>query len=245
VKRYAQLALLLASFFVIRAAAQDQPAPAPPQQPGQPQIQITYLNVCAPDADEKQSLSSALDKIPLKPPFAADFEVARGHTSISSGELAARLSGGAASASNWVRMRREFASGYYASVEYLMTRDDKGISEILVFRVRDPKDLMQTTISVNIASTDPATVLKTDTPAARIKLERFGKSSVGLTRCPGADQRSYEPLFQGASHILSSYRDLLGVRRTVAAEFARLGTSQPAKPGKTAAAPPAAEAKKP
>ena len=240
-KRYATLALLCASF----AVAQEQPAPAPPQQPGQPQIQVTYLNVCAPDPDEKLALSSALEKIPLKPALSGDFEVARGRTTLSGGDLAARLAQTGPSPSTWVRLRREFASGYYANSEYLMTRDDKGISELLVFRVRDPKELMQVTISVNIASTDPATVLKTDTPAARIKLERFGKSSVGLTRCPGADQRSYEPLFQSASRIFSTYRDLLGTRRTVAGEFTQLPSGRPAKPSKAADAPAPAPAKKP
>ncbi len=243
-KRLATLSLLLVSFAAIRAVAQDQPA-APAQQPGQPQIQVNILNVCSPSEEEKQALASALDKIPLKPPFAADYEVARGRSSISGSPLAARLTGGNVSPSTWVRLRHEFASGYYANVEYLMTRDDKGISELLVFRVRDPKDLMQTTISVNIASTDPAVVLRTDTPAARVKLERFGKSSVGLTRCAGADQHAYESLFQGATHILSSYRDLTGARRTVPAEFSRLGTGQPAKPSKAAAAPAPAKTKKP
>jgi hypothetical protein len=244
VKRYATLALLFASFAATHLCAQDQPTTLP-QQPGQPQIQVNILNVCSPSAEEKLALSSALDKIPLKPALSGDFEVARGRTTISGGDLAARLARTSPSSSNWVRLRREFASGYYANSEYLMTRDEKGISELLVFRVRDPKELMQVTISVNIASSDPATVLRTDTPAARIKLERFGKSSVGLTRCPGADQRSYEPLFQSASRILTTYRDLLGTRKTVAAEFTHLGTGQPAKPSKTTAAPPPAAEKKP
>lgn len=233
-KRYAYL--LLAALAATPAAAQDQPA-APPQQPGQPQIQVTYLNVCTPSDEEKKQLASALDKIPLKPPFAADFEVARGKTTMTGGELAARLAGGNVPPSTWVRMRREFGSGFFSNAQYLMTRDDNGIVETLVFRVRDPKELMQVAISVTVSSSDPATVLATDTPAGRVKLERFGKSSVGLTRCPGADQKAYEPLFQSASRILSSYRDLLGARRTVAAEFARMGTGQPAKPKKTSAAP--------
>ena len=232
-KRYATLALLLATFAATQTAAQDQPTPVP-GQPGQ-QVQVTILNVCSPDADEKLALSSALDKIPLKPALSGDFEIARGRTTMSGGDLAARLAQASPTPSTWVRLRREFASGYYANSEYLMTRDEKGISELLVFRVRDPKELMQVTISVNVASSDPAAVLRTDTPAARIKLERFGKSSVGLTRCPGADQRSYEPLFQSATRILTTYRDLLGTRRTVASEFAQMPSGQPAKPSKAAA----------
>ena len=53
--------------------------------------------------------------------------------------------------------------------------------ETLIFHVRDPKDLMQVAIEEDNASsvTTPAAMLGTNTPAGRIKLERFGKSSVG------------------------------------------------------------------
>jgi hypothetical protein len=99
----------------------------------------------------------------------------------------------------------------------------------LVFRVRDPKDLMQVSIEDSASAvTTPATMLSSSTPASRIKLERFGKSSVVLARCfaseagPAPDQTAYEPLFQDASAILSNYRGLLGARSTVPEELERV-----------------------
>jgi hypothetical protein len=71
-------------------------------------------------------------------------------------------------------------------------------------------------------------MLTAATPAGRIKLERFGKSSVVLARCSGSnggpapDQSAYEPLFSSASSILSGYRKLLDARNLVPAELARI-----------------------
>jgi|GEM_PF-1606101 len=213
----------------MRAQDQTPPTPQPPAtETKQPEIHVTYLNVCTPEADEKKILTEALERIPAQPAFSADFEVARGKTGVTTGELAAKLTGGGAiPASAWVRMRREFAKGYWANVQYSMTMDQDGVAEVLVFRVRDPKEVMQVAISDTVTAGDPAAVLATDTPAARIKIERFGKSSVGLTHCPGADQKAYQSLFRGATRALAQYRDLLGARTTVPAEFARLGAGAP------------------
>jgi len=226
------LLLLLATF----ALGQDQPQSTPaPQVPGQPQIHVTYLNVCTPSDEEKKQLTDALARIPMKPPLAGDFEVARGRSSMSGGELAARLAGGNLPPSTWVRMRHEFSTGYFGNATYSMTRDDNGIVETLVLRVRDPKDLMQVALTDSVSGTDPAGVLAVDTPPTRIKLERFGKSSVGLTRCPGADQTSYQDLFKSAAQIFAAYRDALGARKTVPGEFAHLGSPSGARPKKPAA----------
>jgi hypothetical protein len=78
-----------------------------------------------------------------------------------------------------------------------------------------------------------------NTPVNRIRLERFGKSSVALARCndsdkgPAPDQSAYEPLFRTGSEILANYRRLLGAKRTVTAELAQIpsaGTSQQKMP---------------
>lgn len=227
------LCLLAAAGF-----AQDPPAAPPAQKP--PEIHVTYLNVCTPSDEEAKELAAALARVPLVPPFAQDFEVSRGRSASSGGEIAARLTGGNLPPSTFVRMRREFASGFFANVQYSMTRDENGVFEVLVFRVRDPKELMQIALTDSVTGGTPAAVLATDTPVARVKLERFGKSSVGLSRCPAADQKVYEPIFRSASRVMSSYRDLLGARKTVPAEFARLGTARPkpaAKPAGPAAKP--------
>jgi hypothetical protein len=78
------------------------------------------------------------------------------------------------------------------------------------------------------------TMVASNTPASRVRLERFGKSSVALARCPGSengpppDQSVYEPLFRSASEVLANYRSLLGVRHTVPAELAQIPTAQKA-----------------
>jgi hypothetical protein len=82
---------------------------------------------------------------------------------------------------------------------------------------------------------DPSQVLKSDTPVDRIRIERFGKPSVVLARCAGADQKSYEPLFTQGSQVMARYRSLLAVRQTALADLRRLGVGAPAaskpKPG--------------
>ena len=130
----------------------------------------------------------------------------------------------------WVRIRREFAvQAAFSTVQYSFSHDPKNMVETLIFHVRDPKDLMQVAIEDNASAvTTPATMLSTSTPASRIKLERFGKSSVVLARCPGTegnpapDQSAYEPLFQSATAIVTNYRSLLAAKSTVPAELARV-----------------------
>jgi hypothetical protein len=126
-------------------------------------------------------------------------------------------------------------------VQYSFSVDPKNMVETLVFRVRDPKDLMQVSIEDSASAVaTPATMLTSSTPASRIKLERFGKSSVVLARCAGSeagpvpDQTAYEPLFQSASAILSNYRGLLGARSTVPDELERVvGTAEKLKAPKS------------
>ena len=152
---------------------------------------------------------------------------------------------------NWVRIRREFSvQALFSTVQYSFSNDPKNMVETLVFRVRDPKDLMQVSIEDSASAvTSAATMLSTSTPASRVKLERFGKSSVVLARClateagPAPDQSAYEPLFQTASAVLSNYRGLLNARTTVPEELARLGGVTEAKPKPSSAKRPAAKKK--
>jgi hypothetical protein len=71
-------------------------------------------------------------------------------------------------------------------------------------------------------------MLGSNTLASRVRLERFGKSSVALARClateggPAPDQSAYEPLFRGASDVLANYRALLGVKIIVPEELAKI-----------------------
>src|SRR5262249_7299491 len=136
----------------------------------------------------------------------------------------------------WVRLRREFAvQALFSTVQYSFSQDARNMVETLVFHVRDPKDLLELTIEDSASSvTTPAAMLSANTPASRIKLERFGKSSVVLARCNATegsappDQSAYEPQSQSASAIVSSYRNLLGARTTVPEELARVTAMAPA-----------------
>lgn len=194
------------------------------------------INACSPSAEDQKEIAAALALVPGQPKFGADFEVDRGRSTLDEkpeflqAAEGAQFSGDLASAANWVRIRREFpAPATFATVQYSFSTDPKNMVETLVFRVRDPKDLLEVTIEDSASAvTQAAGMLAANTPASRVKLERFGKSSVVLTRCyasqaePAPDQSAYEPLFQSASSIIANYRGQLGVRKTVPEELARV-----------------------
>ena len=205
----------------------------------QPQVKVNVLNVCTPSAEEQREISSALAKIPKQPLFSEDFEVDRGRSTLpESANLLQPTAATPASAdsatASWVRIRRELAvQALFSTVQYSFSVDRRNMVETLVFRVRDPKDLMQVSVEDSASTvTSPAAMLTTSTPASRIKLERFGKSSVVLARCsaseagPPPDQTAYEPLFQSATAIVTNYRHLLGARSTIPAELARIGATE-------------------
>ena len=216
----------------------------------QPPVKVNVLNVCSPTADEQKEIASALLRVPRQPSFSADFEVARGRSSLSGGAdflqagQSAQLSD-EPSIADWVRLRRDLnTQAAFSTVQYSFSNDGKNMIETLVLHVRDPKDLVQVSIEDSASAvTTPVTMLQTSTPASRIKLERFGKSSVVLARCtasesgPPPDQSAYEPLFASASSIMSDYRSLLNARRTIPDELARVAAAGPAKSNSTMSKP--------
>jgi len=206
----------------------------------QPPVKVNVLNVCAPSADEQKELSSALAKVPGKPAFSKDYEVSRGHSTLDPSipiPGMQPLPPGVVSAADWVRVRREFPDAtLFSNVQYSFSVDAKNMVETLVLRVRDPKDLMQISIEDSASAVASATaMLSTSTPVSRVKLERFGKASVALARCSGAegtpatDQSAYEPIFHAASSTMERYRDALGARKLVPQELARLGVGTTTK----------------
>jgi hypothetical protein len=212
----------------------------------QPPVKVNVLNVCSPGAEEQKEISSALARVPKQPLFSQDFEVARGRSSLSEapGFLQAGQSAQISdepSIAKWVRLRREFSiQALFSTVQYSFSHDGKNMIETLVLHVRDPKDLVQLSIEDSASAvTTPATMLAAATPASRIKLERFGKSSVVLARCagtdggPAPDQSAYEPVFASASAIITNYRALLNASHTVPDELARVeaASAKPAKAG--------------
>jgi hypothetical protein len=208
----------------------------------QPPVKVNVLNVCTPSAADQKEIAAALTLVPKHPPFSPDFEVARGRSSLTEtpdflqAGASAKMSG-EPSVASFVRVRREFPSqSTFATVQYSFSDDGKLMVETLVLHVRDPKELVQISIEDNAASvTSAATMLASATPASRIKLERFGKSSVVLARCsssdagPAPDQSAYEPLFASATSLMSDYRGLLGARQMVPAELARVASAGGAK----------------
>ena len=220
------------------SANPSSPSPSSPNAQ-QPQVKVNVLNVCSPSADDQKELSAALAKVPRKPVFGKDYEIARGHSTLDPNAPMPgmqELPSGMASAANWVRVRREFPDSPFSNVQYSFSVDANNMVETLVLRVRDPKDLMEITIEDSASAVaSPGAMLAGNTPAARVKLERFGKSSVVLSRCsategrPAPNQSAYEPIFGEASMVLSRYRDVLGVRKTVPQELAHMGIGSSAQ----------------
>jgi len=240
----------LIPIFTILAALPALSQQAPESSATQPQVKVNLLNVCTPSAEEQKEIAAALARIPKQPLFSDDFEISHGRSTLAEapnflqpGRGGAKMSDDPSVAS-YVRIRREFAvQALFSSVQYSFSNDGQNMVETLVLHVRDPKDLMQVAIEDNASAvTTPATMLSTSTPASRIKLERFGKSSVVLGRCagtegsPAPDQSAYEPLFQSATAIVTNYRNLLAARSTVPAELARVSTVEASKTKATAKA---------
>ncbi len=206
-------------------------------------MKVNVLNVCAPSPADQQEIATALSHIPKQPAFSNDFEIDRGRSPLD--EDPGFLPGGAnthiahdTGTASWVRIRHEFAgAAMFSTVQYSFSVDPKSMVETLVFHVRDPKDLMQIAIEDSASAvTTPATMLSTSTPANRIKLERFGKSSIVLARCqgtentPSPDQSAYEPLFQSASQVMESYRGALAAHGTIPQELTRIGSGAASRP---------------
>jgi hypothetical protein len=226
-------AALFALAAVLPLAAQDQSAATPSAQP---QVKVNMLNVCTPSAEEQKEIASALARVPRQPLFSADFEVSRGRSTLT--DMPAMLAVGEAghvagepSIASYVRIRREFSvQALFASVQYSFSNDGQNMIETLVLHVRDPKDLIMVSLEDTAAAvTSSDVMLGANTPANRVRLERFGKSSVALARCgpteagPAPDQSAYEPLFRSASEVMANYRGLMGVKAIVPEELAKIG----------------------
>lgn len=225
--------------YVGQALAQQSPAPAQPQpaqQSGEktPQIKLNFLNVCTPPEAEQKEIAAALDKIPARVTYSGDFEVTRGR-SISEKE----------GPSKYVRLRRELSNNaLFNNVQYSLSADAKNTTETLVFKTKEPKDMVLISIEdqISAGAAKPSSVLDADTPASHIKLERFGKSSIALARCENTDQSVYEPLFAKATKLIADYRQALGLRTMFRSDLTWLSaagdssakTDKTSKPKKTA-----------
>lgn len=228
------------------------PQQAPEAQSSQPQVKVNMLNVCTPSAQEQKEIAAALARIPKQPLFGSDFEISHGVSTLTDAPNFLQPGqnthiAGEPSVARYVRIRREFAvQALFASVQYSFSDDGQTMVETLVLHVRDPKDLIQVSMEDSASAIgNTEAMVAANTPASRVRLERFGKSSIALARCAAAesgtapDQSAYEPLFHTASEVLANYRSLLGVRRTVPAELAQIPGAEAtkSKPAKRAAKP--------
>jgi hypothetical protein len=252
---------VLAVALAPRMAAQEPAANPSSTQPStqlsaQPQVKVNMLNVCTPSAEEQKEIAAALVRVPKQPLFGTDFEVSRGRSTLT--DIPNLLQPGASthfsdekSVASYVRIRREFSvQALFSSVQYSFSNDGQNMVETLVLHVRDPKDLIQVSIEDSAtAVTSSEAMLGSNSPASRVRLERFGKPSVALARCsaaeggPAPDQSAYEPLFRGASDVLTNYRALLNVKRIVPEELANISESRqkPAAPKSKASKPASAK----
>jgi hypothetical protein len=223
---------LLVLPFASSVAAQQEPGNPPPTQP---QVKVNMLNVCTPSAEEQKEIASALARVPKQPLFGSDFEVTRGRSTLSDMPNFLQPAqgthvAGEPSVASYVRIRHEFSvQALFSSVQYSFSDDGQNMVETLVLHVRDPKDLIEVSLEDSASSVASAeAMLGSNTPASRVRLERFGKSSVALARCvaaegrPAPDQSAYEPLFRNASDVLTNYRRLLSVTMTVPEELAKI-----------------------
>jgi hypothetical protein len=243
-----QKLILVLTLFAATLPAMSQQAPGSPAP--QPQVKVNLLNVCTPSAEEQKEIASALARIPKQPLFSDDFEVSHGRSTLTEapnifhpGQTTTVSDN--SSVANYVRIRREFAvQALFSSVQYSFSNDGQNMVETLVLHVRDPKDLIMVSMEDSASAISSAeNMVAANTPASRVRLERFGKSSIALARCNGTengaapDQSAYEPLFRSASEVLANYRSLLGVKRTVPAELAQIpaaGSKAKPKSAKTA-----------
>ncbi|HMH00552.1 MAG TPA: hypothetical protein VK555_04015, partial [Terriglobales bacterium] len=122
------------------------------QSPAQPKVKVNMLNVCSPSADEQKEIAAALAKVPKQPLFGTDFEVDRGQTSLDepAGFLQPAPNTQVApdrDTAAWVRIRHEFSvQALFSTAQYSFSKDARNMVETLMFRVREPKDLLQLTI---------------------------------------------------------------------------------------------------
>ena len=202
-------------------------------------MKVNILNVCTPGAEEQQEMRSALARLPKAPAFITDYEVSRGVSTLEEGTTA-----------KYVRLRRELKSDSpLQTIQYSLSSDAENTIETLVFRGRDVKDLLALSIEDKLSTSvsKPSAVIRSDTPASRMRVERAGKTTVALARCENVDQSQYESLFAQASATLAEYRRILKLRTMLANDIAWLGSSsassaRPNGPKKAAGSQPQASA---
>jgi hypothetical protein len=206
----------LATVLLITPAVAQQAPAKPAQNSQQPPVRVTVLNVCRLSDAEAKTMTTALERIPLRPAFISDFEIARGITTVENAK------------SRWVRARHEFApGGPFSTAQYTISLDastsgSDALADTLVLRLRDPKEIVQVSVESAVTTGRPAEVLSPQSAqASRIRLERAGATSIVLARCPDQDQSARESIFAAASRVLAAYRKAFHAGDEMTAELTR------------------------
>ena len=230
------LIISISAFLLVAGAVAQEAQP-------KTQVRVNYLNVCSPSDTDKTEIQAAIERLPAKPAFAVDYEIAHGKSTVTDDAVMAgprtKVSEGPMPVSNWVRIRKEFPEkSAFSNVQYSFSVADNRAVETLIFRLRDPKELLQVSISNSVTAVkNPAQIVATKTPADRIRIERFGKSSAVLARCQDSNQAAFEPLFQKATSILNLYREILNARHIVPMDLPKSSESTRSMTPKPSAQP--------
>ena len=244
--------ILAGVLYALSVSAQQASEPSS----AEPKVKVNVLNVCTPSGEEQKQIDAALGRIPKQPPFGPDFEVSHGLSTLTAAPNFLQPGqntqiSGEPSVARYVRVRREFAGqASFSSVQYSFSNDGRNMVETLVFHVRDPKDLIQVSLEDSASAIgSAASMVAANNPVSRIRLERFGKSSIALARCNASengsapDQSAYEPLFRAGSEVLANYRRRLGAAHMVPAELAQVPTTGSKPPARNKLARPTEEKK--
>jgi hypothetical protein len=232
----AQVMGLLIALLAGTASAQESPSAGTTAQAGtQTKIQVNFLNSCRPAQADLEEMGRALALVKERPRFAADFEIARGVTTLTEAEARATGApeGSATMPSRWVRIRKEFPDkALLTDAQYSLSVEGNSASETLALHLRESTEALQILISDSVAGS-AAQVVKANTPPDRIRIERFGRASIVLARCGAIDQSAYEPLFRTADGIMEQYRAAMAVKMVVPAELAQLPRGKESKAADT------------
>lgn len=200
-------------FFILLAAscALSQATSNSKRSDQEPPVKVNILNVCTPDSDSQKELSSAMSRLPNVPAFTTDYEISRGVATVDEDKTA-----------KYVRLRRDVkGDSPLLTIQYSLSAEPTNTVETLVFRGKDVKELLALSIEdkLSTSASRPSAIVTSDTPATRIRVERAGKTSLGLARCQDVDQSAYEPLFAQASSVLANYRRILKLRTMLASDL--------------------------
>jgi len=201
----------------------------------QTKVRVNYLNVCTPTADDQATLLAALKRVPLDPRFAPDFEASHGLVTMKDAPTA-----------KYVRLRHDMAEGSaFTAAQYSLSADKDNLVETLVLHPKDVKDFLSLTLEATASAAAPATsMVASQTPVNRIKMERFGKSSIVVAKCEQADQTALAPLFDAGSSVLDAYRTGMRIQSSLASELRWISPPRTSKTKTVAKTPPKHAAQK-